>query len=142
MLFNSFVFLYLFLPITYFVFWRLRTRNARYVWLAITGYVFYAFWNPKFCLLMALWVVGGTHVTLHAFTPLAMLQALERERIHTTVIVPTMVQMMVDHPQAAEYDLSALRSLAYGGSPISEAVLGRAMKLMPRVDFMQAYGMT
>ena len=54
MLFNSFVFLYLFLPITYFVFWRLRTRNARYVWLAITGYVFYAFWNPKFCLLMAL----------------------------------------------------------------------------------------
>jgi acyl-CoA synthetase (AMP-forming)/AMP-acid ligase II len=93
-------------------------------------------------LLNALWVVGGTHVTLPTFTPLAALQALERERIHTTVMVPTMVQMMVDHPQAAEHDLSALRSLAYGGSPISEAVLGRAMKLMPRVDFMQAYGMT
>jgi len=53
-LFNSFVFLYVFLPVTYFVFWQLKGRNARYVWLAITGYVFYAFWNPKFCLLMAL----------------------------------------------------------------------------------------
>jgi acyl-CoA synthetase (AMP-forming)/AMP-acid ligase II len=81
-------------------------------------------------------------VTLPAFTPLAMLQALERERIQTTVMVPTMVQAMVDHPQAAEHDLSALRSLAYGGSPISEAVLGRALKLMPQVDFMQVYGMT
>jgi alginate O-acetyltransferase complex protein AlgI len=52
-LFNSFVFLYLFLPITYGVFWQLKSRNARYVWLTATGYVFYAFWNPAFCLLMA-----------------------------------------------------------------------------------------
>lgn len=54
MLFNSFAFLYLFLPITYLVFWRLKGRDARYIWLALTGYVFYAFWNPKFCALMAL----------------------------------------------------------------------------------------
>src|SRR4051812_20776827 len=53
MLFNSFVFLLLFLPITYAVFWRLRTAAARYVWLAVTGYVFYGYWNPRFCLLMA-----------------------------------------------------------------------------------------
>lgn len=54
MLFNSLTFLYLFLPITYFIFWRLRTKTQRYVWLSITGYVFYSFWNPKFCALMAL----------------------------------------------------------------------------------------
>lgn len=52
MLFNSAVFLFAFLPITYVVFWALRTPNARYVWLAATGYVFYGYWNPKFCLLM------------------------------------------------------------------------------------------
>jgi alginate O-acetyltransferase complex protein AlgI len=52
MLFNSAVFLFLFLPVTYLVFWALRTKNARYIWLAITGYVFYGYWNPKFCLLM------------------------------------------------------------------------------------------
>jgi alginate O-acetyltransferase complex protein AlgI len=53
MLFNSLPFLYAFLPITYLVFWRLRTKFQRYVWLTITGYVFYSFWNPKFCALMA-----------------------------------------------------------------------------------------
>jgi alginate O-acetyltransferase complex protein AlgI len=54
MLFNSLPFLYAFLPISYLVFWRLRTKAQRYAWLTITGYVFYAFWNPKFTILMAL----------------------------------------------------------------------------------------
>jgi alginate O-acetyltransferase complex protein AlgI len=53
MLFNSLPFLYLFLPVTYLVFWKLHTKVQRYVWLTITGYIFYSFWNPKFCLLMA-----------------------------------------------------------------------------------------
>jgi alginate O-acetyltransferase complex protein AlgI len=53
MLFNSFVFLLAFLPITYVVFWALRTAQSRYVWLTITGYVFYGYWDPRFCVLMA-----------------------------------------------------------------------------------------
>ena len=53
MLFNSFQFLYLFLPITYLVFWALRSKRQRYVWLTLTGYIFYAFWNYRFCALMA-----------------------------------------------------------------------------------------
>src|SRR2546428_3582703 len=52
MLFNSLQFLYAFLPITYLVFWRLTGKMPRYVWLAISGYVFYSFWNSKFCALM------------------------------------------------------------------------------------------
>src|SRR2546423_11404558 len=53
MLFNSLVFLYLFFPVAYFVFWRLQGKTARYVWLTLTGYAFYAGWNYKFCALMA-----------------------------------------------------------------------------------------
>jgi len=53
LLFNSFVFLLAFLPVTYLVFWSLRTASARYIWLTITGYVFYGYWNPWFCFLMA-----------------------------------------------------------------------------------------
>src|SRR5215204_2674973 len=53
MLFNSFIFLFAFLPVAYVVFWGLRSIQARYIWLTITGYVFYGYWNPKFCLLMA-----------------------------------------------------------------------------------------
>jgi alginate O-acetyltransferase complex protein AlgI len=52
MLFNSRVFLFLFLPIVYFVFWRLTNKNQRYVWLTISGYVFYGFWDFRFCALM------------------------------------------------------------------------------------------
>jgi alginate O-acetyltransferase complex protein AlgI len=53
MIFNSLEFLFVFLPITYAVFWCLSTPNARYAWLTITGYIFYGWWNPKFCLLIA-----------------------------------------------------------------------------------------
>ena len=52
MLFNSAIFLAVFLPITYFVFWYLSSKRARYIWLTVTGYVFYGYWDPKFCLLM------------------------------------------------------------------------------------------
>jgi alginate O-acetyltransferase complex protein AlgI len=52
-LFNSFVFLFGFLPITYVVFWLLRNAESRYIWLTITGYVFYGYWDPRFTLLMA-----------------------------------------------------------------------------------------
>jgi alginate O-acetyltransferase complex protein AlgI len=53
MLFNSLVFLYCFLPFTYLVFWKLTSKDQRYIWLTLTGYLFYSFWNYKFCVLMA-----------------------------------------------------------------------------------------
>jgi D-alanyl-lipoteichoic acid acyltransferase DltB (MBOAT superfamily) len=53
MLFNSFIFLFAFLPIAYVVFWALRDATTRYVWLTLTGYVFYGYWDARFCLLMA-----------------------------------------------------------------------------------------
>src|SRR6266849_36987 len=52
MLFNSLSFLFVFLPVTYFVFWRLTGRRQRYICLTVAGYVFYSFWNYKFCALM------------------------------------------------------------------------------------------
>jgi acyl-CoA synthetase (AMP-forming)/AMP-acid ligase II len=93
-------------------------------------------------LLSAMWAVGATHVVVPAFTPLGMLQAVEYEQISTTILVPTMIQMMVDHPEASKYDLSSLRSMLYGGSPISEAVLDRTTKLLPQTVLRQVYGMT
>jgi alginate O-acetyltransferase complex protein AlgI len=53
MLFNSLPFLYAFLPITYLVFWKLASKEHRYIWLTASGYAFYSFWNYKFCALMA-----------------------------------------------------------------------------------------
>jgi alginate O-acetyltransferase complex protein AlgI len=53
MLFNSFIFLFAFLPVTYAVFWSLRSAQGRYIWLTLTGYVFYGYWDARFTILMA-----------------------------------------------------------------------------------------
>jgi alginate O-acetyltransferase complex protein AlgI len=52
MLFNSLIFLFAFLPVTYAVYWCLQSARQRHVWLTITGYIFYGYWDPRFCLLM------------------------------------------------------------------------------------------
>ncbi len=72
-----------------------------------------------------------------------MLDTIERDRVTHVLLVPTMIQMLVDHPAMKKpRDLSALKTIVYGASPISEAVLERAMAALPGVGFVQAYGMT
>ena len=87
-------------------------------------------------------MAGGTQVIVPMFTPVAALQSIQKYRATHTLMVPTMIQLATDHPDAGQYDLSSLKVLAYGGSVISEAVLLRAMKRFPNADFVQAYGMT
>ena len=86
--------------------------------------------------------VGGTFVIAPMFTPLAALQAIQQHRVTHVLLVPTMIQLATDHPDAGQYDLGSVRMMAYGGSVISEAVLQRAMKRFPSAGFLQAYGMT
>ena len=89
------------------------------------------------------WIEGNTHVIFPAFNPEGVLDTLERDRVTHVLLVPTMIQMLVDHPAMKNpRDLSALKTIVYGASPISEAVLERAMAALPGVGFVQAYGMT
>ena len=85
---------------------------------------------------------AGTNAIIKAFSPEAVAQAIERYRVTHALLVPTMIQMFVDHPGIEGRDLSSLRHLMYGASPISEALLDRAMARLPGVHFVQAYGMT
>ena len=85
---------------------------------------------------------GGSNVMIQAFTPEGVMAVVQKERVTDVLLVPTMIQMLVDHPALKSYDLSSLRNITYGASPISEAVLGRAMAALPGARFTQAYGMT
>lgn len=87
-------------------------------------------------------LLGCTHVIVPSFDPAAVIQAIERHRIRSMILVPTMLQMVADHPAVADHDLSSVRNVAYGGSPISEALLARAIKVFPEGSFRQGYGMT
>ena len=94
-------------------------------------------------LAMPHWFEGNTHAIVPAFNPEVVLDTIERCRVTHALFVPTMIQMTVDHPTMQKpRDLSSLKSIAYGASPISEAVLERAMAALPGVGFTQAYGMT
>jgi long-chain acyl-CoA synthetase len=87
-------------------------------------------------------LTDGSNAAIRAFTPDATARAIERFRVSSVTLVPTMIQMFVDQPGLDSFDLSSLRRITYGASPISEALLDRAMKALPHVEFMQAYGMT
>jgi long-chain acyl-CoA synthetase len=87
-------------------------------------------------------VAGGTHVFIPSFTPTAFMEAVQKERVTDSLIVPTMIQMILDSPDRPRYDLSSLRFLIYGASPIGEGLLDRALEALPQVSMMQGYGMT
>ena len=89
MLFNSVVFLFAFLPVTYLVFWALKTKSQRYVWLTLTGYVFYGYWDPRFCLLMAF-------STLVSYTAgLGFLRFQDAKRRRLCLVVPIVVDLLL-----------------------------------------------
>jgi len=87
-------------------------------------------------------MVGGTHVIVPMFEPKAVLTAIETHKVTNALLVPTMIQMLVDHPDTPHHDLTSVRAILYGASPITESLLERAMKTFPQADFVQAYGMT
>jgi alginate O-acetyltransferase complex protein AlgI len=89
MLFNSVEFLYAFLPIAYLVFWSLSTKEQRYIWLTLTGYVFYAFWNYKFCALM----LFSTVVSFVA--GLGMARTADTRRRRWFLVVPVTVDLLL-----------------------------------------------
>jgi acyl-CoA synthetase (AMP-forming)/AMP-acid ligase II len=86
--------------------------------------------------------MGGTHVIVPAFDPVVVMRAIEQHRVSDTVLIPIMIQRLVDHPERSAHDLSSLQRLLYGGSPIPLAVLDRARKALPTASFVQAYGQT
>ena len=89
--------------------------------------------NAMFC---------GHSVILPKFDVPDLLRVIEAERINVFSAVPTMLAMMLDHPDFVGADLSSLEMITYGASPMQPTLLERAMRATPGVAFMQAYGMT
>jgi acyl-CoA synthetase (AMP-forming)/AMP-acid ligase II len=87
-------------------------------------------------------VVGNPQVVIPQFDPVVFLEAVQRHRVTDVLLVATMAQMVVDHPRAADADLTSLRRMIYGAAPISDAVLERLMARLPQLELVQTYGMT
>jgi long-chain acyl-CoA synthetase len=95
-----------------------------------------ALW-PVICLLM----MGGKSVILPRADVGEILNAIRDERCTHLLLVPTVLQWLVDDPRANEYDLSSLRTITYAGSPMPREVLKRCMDRFGQI-LAQGYGMT
>jgi long-chain acyl-CoA synthetase len=93
------------------------------------GWAYLGLWN------------GATTILVRDFNPDEVLDTFERERVTNAVLVPTMLQRLTGIEGAAERDYSALRSIAYGASPITTPVLRAALRTF-RCPLFGVYGLT
>jgi len=87
-------------------------------------------------------VAGGTHAVIPRFEPELFLDAVQRYRVTVTVVVPAMLNALLEYPHLQRFDLSSLQLLTYGASPMPESLLRQTMERLPGVEFLQSYGMT
>jgi len=91
--------------------------------------------------LMRVFLMANTFVLKSKFDPMDYLLAIENEKVTILYAYPTMINAMIQTPGAEQRDLSSLRLVIYGGSPIPESTLETAYRLF-QCDFLQRYGAT
>ena len=90
---------------------------------------------------LAAYASGSTVLILKDIVPAALLELLAREQVNHAFLVPAVILMLINTPGIERTDLSSLRTVSYGASPIAQETLERAQKLFG-CGFLQFYGMT
>ena len=85
---------------------------------------------------------AGTHVFIPKFDPLETLKIIEQHQVTYCAVVPIMINMLYMAAEKSNYDVSSLRDMQYGGSPMSPAVIAQARAVFPNCRFTQGYGQT
>ena len=84
-------------------------------------------------------IKGGTNVLIPQFSPEAVFETIERERVTVLKLVPVMLYGLLDYEGKGNYPLKSLKTIIYGGSPISPVRLAEAVEHFgPRL--MQLFG--
>lgn len=133
-----------------------RLSNANYsAFLAlrhmIDGFAYGA--DDTVLVLMPMFHVAGTNISFSGlaaggrillqaeFAPAAVLQAFGEQKVAHVFLAPVMINALLQTPGVEDADFSSLKTVSYGASPISEAVLGKATEIFG-CGFIQFYGMT
>jgi long-chain acyl-CoA synthetase len=95
-----------------------------------------------FPLLFAAPAFGTCQVTMPKFSPQSFCETVERERVTYTVLVPTMINMLIQFPELKNYDLTSLERLAYGGSLMAPELIHRIREVLPNLKLVQGYGLS
>jgi acyl-CoA synthetase (AMP-forming)/AMP-acid ligase II len=93
------------------------------------------------CFVLPYWMKGACSAVLARFEPREFLEAIVARRATSIHVVPTMLAMLLAHPEIEKTDMSSVRTILYGASPMPLPVIKRAIELWgPR--FVQYYGQT
>ena len=85
-------------------------------------------------------VAGGTLVFQERFDASAVLQAIATEKVTVILAVPTMILLLLEHPDFAATDFSSLELIAWGGAALPVPIIKRLKTIAPRM--MNVYGLT
>jgi long-chain acyl-CoA synthetase len=85
---------------------------------------------------------GGTHVMMPSFDPDLALDLIEREGVTHTLLVPTMLAAAASAQLSRPRDVSSLRYLSHGASPITTETLKRTRRAFPGAELLHVYGTT
>jgi long-chain acyl-CoA synthetase len=87
-------------------------------------------------------VFGTCQVTTPKFSPATFCETVQREHVSSTVLVPTMINLLAQFADVGRYDLTSLKRLGYGGSPIAPEVIHRTRAVLPHLKLLQVYGLS
>ncbi len=76
------------------------------------------------------------------FEPVAVMEAIRSEGVTSISLAPTMLSMLLEHPERRRFELSSLRNISYGAAAMPHELLHRSLEELPRVGLSQGYGMT
>jgi acyl-CoA synthetase (AMP-forming)/AMP-acid ligase II len=85
---------------------------------------------------------GRRIVQLEAFEPRAWVRLVNDEHVTHAMVVPTMLTRIVDVLLADRESVPSLRHLSYGGGRMPAKTIETALRLLPHIDFVNAYGLT
>lgn len=85
---------------------------------------------------------GGTLVMMRQFEVKEWLETIQREGATRAMLVPTMLKRVIEDPEFGQYNLSSLKVVTYGAAPMPFEVIKKAIKMMPWLKFINAFGQT
>jgi long-chain acyl-CoA synthetase len=85
---------------------------------------------------------GGVSVFVPLFKPDDVIELIEKYQVNQTVMVPTMIAMLLNHPDFKAERVASLKTLTYGASPMPGALLKKLFEILPDLNISQGYGMT
>ena len=92
-------------------------------------------------MMMTYYSRGATNIILPRYDEQEVLKAIEREKVTSLLLIPTMLYRLLMVPNLKSFDLSSIRRIWYGTAPMAVEKLTEGIRVFGNV-FRQNYGMS